>query len=37
MLQKKNYQKNYFCLKGNKNKVRGFVSTFILHVYENAR
>jgi len=37
MLKKKVYWKNYFSLKDNKNNVRGFISTFILHVYQNAK
>jgi hypothetical protein len=37
MLKKKVYWKNYFNLKNKKNNVRGFISTFILHVYQNAR
>jgi len=37
MLKKKVIEKNYFRLKDNKNNARGFVSTFILYVYQNAR
>jgi hypothetical protein len=36
-VEKKIYWKNYFNLKYNKNNVRGSISTFILHVYQNAR
>jgi hypothetical protein len=37
MLKKKVHWKTYFSLKDTKNNIRGFVSTFILHVYQNAR